>query len=245
MPKDTPWFAAWFDTTYYHTLYQHRDDKEAARFMENLVSYLSLDTSCQVLDLACGKGRHAKFLHELGLNVTGLDLSENSIQIARQFENDHLRFDVHDMREVYPHATFDAIFNLFTSFGYFEDQSDNLKMLQSCYHMLNDAGILVIDFMNASKVIENLVTEEVKSLDGIDFRISRSYDGTFIIKDIEFEDQGVAHRYQERVQALRLDDFRRLLNLAGFESQQFFGDYGLCPFNETTSDRLVILARKQ
>jgi hypothetical protein len=111
--------------------------------------------------------------------------------------------------------------------------------------MLNDAGILVIDFMNASKVIENLVTEEVKSLDGIDFRISRSYDGTFIIKDIEFEDQGVAHRYQERVQALRLDDFRRLLNLAGFESQQFFGDYGLCPFNETTSDRLIILARKQ
>ena len=67
------WFQSWFDTSYYHTLYKHRDDKEAQMFMKNLVRHLEIDSDQHILDLACGKGRHSIFLNQLGFNVTGVD----------------------------------------------------------------------------------------------------------------------------------------------------------------------------
>ena len=73
------WFTSWFDTPYYHILYKDRDDKEAQIFMDNIVHYLNLPEEAKILDLACGKGRHSIYLNKLGYNVTGVDLSENSI----------------------------------------------------------------------------------------------------------------------------------------------------------------------
>jgi SAM-dependent methyltransferase len=113
------WYTSWFDSPYYHILYKNRDDKEAGLFMKNLTSFLNLSTSSKILDLACGKGRHSKYLNQLGYHVTGIDLSPQSIVYAKQFENDKLFFEEHDMSLTYPQK-FDAVFNLFTSFGYFE-----------------------------------------------------------------------------------------------------------------------------
>jgi 2-polyprenyl-3-methyl-5-hydroxy-6-metoxy-1,4-benzoquinol methylase len=237
------WFAEWFDTDYYHTLYKHRDELEAELFMRSITSHLGLPLGSKICDLACGKGRHAHFLSQLGYNVTGLDLSENSIQLAKDFESSNLRFDVHDMRDVYPSVQFDAIFNLFTSFGYFDAQTDNLKVLQSMKSMLNKKGMLVIDFMNAEKVITNLVAEEVKTVDGLPFHIKRSYDGTHIFKNIQFDDQGKHFDFTERVQALKRADFEGLLSKAGFEVVELLGDYELNPFDAHQSDRLILIAQ--
>src|SRR5690554_6600617 len=125
------WFETWFDTPYYHILYQNRDFSEAEKFINNLLDYLKLPKDANCLDLACGKGRHSVFLNKKGLQVTGVDLSENSIQEAKPFENETLKFDTHDMREVYKKNTYDIVFNLFTSFGYFDSSEDNLKVLKS------------------------------------------------------------------------------------------------------------------
>ena len=115
MQKETDnWYASWFDTPYYHILYQERDDKEAELFMDALTSFLKLSKKAEILDLACGKGRHAKYLNELGYDVTGIDLSPSSIEFAKTLENKRLHFAVHDMCLPYP-KKFDAIFNLFTS----------------------------------------------------------------------------------------------------------------------------------
>jgi SAM-dependent methyltransferase len=239
------WFAEWFDTTYYHTLYKHRDESEAELFMQNITAYFKLDKESHICDLACGKGRHAQFLSALGYRVTGLDLSENSIRIARENANDRLRFDVHDMREVFQQKTFDAVFNLFTSFGYFDSQSDNLKVLTSISEMLNEDGVLVIDFLNAEKVINKLVAEEVKSLDGIDFHIKRTFDGEHIFKNIQFEDNGEHFDFTERVQALTRTHFEQLLEAAQFELVHVFGNYKLESFDNKNSDRLILIARKK
>lgn len=238
------WFAEWFDTDYYHTLYKHRDEREAELFMRSITNHLQLPAGSQICDLACGKGRHALFLSELGYNVTGLDLSENSIQLAKEFEGENLRFDVHDMREVYADAQFDCIFNLFTSFGYFDAQSDNLKVLQSMKSMLSQNGVSVIDFMNAEKVIANLVAEEVKTVDGLTFLIKRSYDGTHIFKNIQFDDQGKHFDFTERVQALKRGDFEDLLSKAGFKVVGLMGDYELNSFDAQRSDRLILIAQQ-
>ena len=122
------WFTSWFDSPYYHVLYKERNYREAQIFMDNLTHYLNLPEHAKVLDLACGKGRHAIYLNQLGFTVLGVDLSENSIAIAKKNENETLHFEVHDMRHSFADK-YDAIFNLFTSFGYFECDADHLKTL--------------------------------------------------------------------------------------------------------------------
>ena len=243
MTKD--WFASWFDSPYYHLLYKNRDDVEAEKFILALVKHLELPADTRVLDLACGKGRHAKTLHKAGLNVLGVDLSPNSIASASEYKTEGLQFAVHDMRDTIPNHTFKAVFNLFTSFGYFDDNSENLRMLESIHGMLEENGLLVIDFMNASKVIANLVQEEVKVVESVHFNISRKYDGNHIFKTISFDTENGGQNHTERVQAIKFSDFESLLSLSKFEILRTFGDFDLNPFNEKDSNHLIIIARKK
>ena len=238
------WFASWFDTSYYHTLYKKRDDDEAKLFITNLVQILNLDAGSKVLDLACGKGRHSVTLNELGFDVLGVDLSPNSILEANKNSNTGLHFDVHDMRKIIPNVSFKAIFNLFTSFGYFDELSDNTKMVESVFKMLETNGLFIIDFMNVQKVISKLVEKEEKIIDGIHFKIERRYNGTHIFKEIRFNDNGEDFHFTERVQALKRDDFDSLLTSNGFEILTTFGNLDLNSFDEETSDRLIIIAKK-
>lgn len=234
------WFESWFDTSYYHILYKDRDDKEAQILMDNLTHYLNLPEEAKILDLACGKGRHAIYLNSLGYDVTGMDLSENSIAEASKFENEKLRFKVHDMREDCDEQ-YDAIFNLFTSFGYFDSDEDNFKTLKAIHNSLTETGFAVIDFMNVDYVIENLVPNEVKTIEGIDFHIHRYVKDNYIFKEISFEDKGVKQHHVERVQALRLSDFEQMMEKAGIYLLDIFGDYKLKKFYNTQSERLIMI----
>lgn len=240
---DKEWFKEWFDTTYYHILYKDRDHKEAELFITNLLDHLSLEKGAHCLDLACGKGRHSIFLSSKELNVTGVDLSANSIATAKKHENDHLRFDVHDMREVYRENAFDAIFNLFTSFGYFDSDTDNEHVLRAMKKMLRSDGIVVIDFMNALTVINNLVISEIKEVEGIQFSIQRKYDGQHIYKNISFEDKGHSYDFTERVQAIKKEKFVKLFDKVGFQVEHIYGDFDLSPFNADISPRLIFICR--
>lgn len=238
------WFASWFDTDYYHLLYKNRDLSEAQAFVGNLCRDLQLPKGAEVLDLACGKGRHSRTLHSLGYKVTGADLSENSIEAARACSDDGLEFIVHDMREVIPNRSFDAVFNIFTSFGYFDHNEENEKVIRSVHSMLRTNGLFIIDFMNADKVIRTLPEKLVKSKEGIDFHITKEYNGTHILKEIRFEDKGQSFHYTERVQAFKKEDFQSLLTENGFEILRTFGDFDLHPFDKMESDRLILIAKK-
>ncbi|SDS26714.1 Methyltransferase domain-containing protein [Formosa sp. Hel1_31_208] len=241
MTKDTQqWYASWFDTPFYHILYKDRDYKEAQVFMDNLTEYLNLPEGGSILDLACGKGRHSIYLNSLGYNVTGLDLSENSIEFAKQFENDTLHFDVHDMCIPY-HKQFDAVFNMFTSFGYFENEDDNLKTIKAIKANLNDVGFGVIDFMNSNFVIDQLIIENTKTVDGIDFHQKRKVSNGYIVKDISFSAEGEIFNFQERVRAFTLKDFETLFEKAGVHLLDVFGDYNLKKYDSKTSERLVMI----
>lgn len=242
--KQKEWFAEWFDTCYYHTLYKNRDEEEAAKFISRLIEDLKLPKDAYLLDLACGKGRHSITLNQLGYTVKGVDLSPNSIAEASKSSNENLQFAVQDMRQAIPNEKFDAILNLFTSFGYFDSIDDNIRVVQAMNSMLNDDGILVIDFMNATKVIDKLVLAEEKNIDTIEFHIKRKYDGQHIFKFIHVKDGEQEFDYSERVQALRQVDFEKLLTENGFEILRTFGDFNLTPFQEKSSDRLIIIAKK-
>ena len=234
------WYSSWFDTPYYHILYKERNYREAQVFMDNLTHYLNLPEKATVLDLACGKGRHSIYLNQLGFTVLGADLSENSIAEANKNANETLHFKVHDMREPFEEK-FDAIFNLFTSFGYFENDDDNLTTLKAIKESLSDYGFAVIDFMNVSQVIETLVPEEIKTMEGIDFHIKRYLKENHIYKEIDFEDQGQKFHFTEKVKALTLKDFEDLMEEAGIYLLDIFGDYKLKKFHKTESERLIVI----
>jgi SAM-dependent methyltransferase len=235
------WYASWFDTPYYHILYKDRDYAEAQLFMDNITNYLNLPEQAKILDLACGKGRHSVYLNQLGFDVTGADLSENSITEAKKSENATLHFCVHDMRESFTGLQFDAIFNLFTSFGYFENDADNVKTLVAIRDSLSEYGFGVIDFMNAEHVIKNLVPQETKTVDGIDFHIKRFYVDGHIYKEIDFEHDGCQFHFTEKVQALTLTDFEKMMEESGINLLEVFGDYKLHKYSPKDSERLIMI----
>ncbi len=241
MNKDTTqWYTSWFDSPFYHILYKDRDHAEAHQFMDNLTQYLNIPEHGRILDLACGKGRHSLYLNSLGYDVTGLDLSENSIAYAKQFENETLHFDVHDMCKPY-RQKFDAVFNLFTSFGYFDREEDNLETIKAIKADLNEFGFGVIDFMNADFVIGNLVPENTTTIDGIVFHQKRYVRDGYIVKNIEFTHEGESHQFQERVKALSLKDFEVLFEEAGVYLLDVFGDYKLNKFHRDRSARVIMI----
>src|SRR4051794_38221332 len=113
------WYVDWFNSPYYHKLYFEHDEKEARQFINRIILYLKPEPGNRMLDVACGRGRHSKCLAAQGFDVTGIDISPDSIQYAKQFENAHLLFYLHDMRLPAWINYFVFAFNLFPSFGYF------------------------------------------------------------------------------------------------------------------------------
>ena len=116
-------YNKWFDSPYYHILYENRDHKEAKNFIKKILKYLKLDRGSKILDAACGKGRHSIEIEKLGYKVLGIDLSKNSINKAKKNENENLKFLIHDI-SIPLESEFDAVFNLFTSFGYHTKKKD-------------------------------------------------------------------------------------------------------------------------
>ena len=238
------WFANWFDSPYYHILYKNRDEKEAQVFIDTLIKKLQLKKGSKLIDIACGKGRHATYFNKKGMNVVGVDLSPNSIASAKQNENNNLQFSVHDMREVYKENHFDIVTNLFTSFGYFENKDDEQKAINAMAENLKSDGVLIIDFMNIKKIIANLISSEKKTIDSITFNIKRSVQNNHIIKDIEIIDDNETQHFQEKVKAITLANFTVFISNVGLKIIDIFGNYKLEEFNAQTSNRLILICKK-
>jgi SAM-dependent methyltransferase len=242
--SDKEWFSEWFDSPYYHLLYKNRDDKEAELFIDNLIALLHIKQGQKILDLPCGKGRHSVYFNKKGFNVTGLDLSPRNIEYASQFVNNSLHFFVHDMRVPYATAEFDYVVNLFTSFGYFEKEEEDLASMKTLAQALKPGGILTIDFMNTPEVLRDLKGQQLQPRDGIDFCIHRKLENGFVIKDILFEDKGHKYHFEEKVKAMTTANFMTLFDCAGLQLKHLFGNYKLEPYNEQTSDRMIFVLQK-
>lgn len=239
------WFESWFNSTYYHILYSGRNTEEAEFLIDNLIQWLQPAPTAKILDIACGKGRHSVYLHSKGFEVIGIDLAENSIVYAQQFEDERLHFFVHDMRKLFYIHYFDISLNLFTSFGYFNSDRDNVKALKAFAKGLKAGGTLVIDYLNVVKVIAELKQVETKIVQNIEFNIKRKISEGKIIKEIQFSDEGRDYAYSEKVQAISLSDFDSLLDQAGLTITHAFGNYKLDEFDAATSDRLLLICKKK
>lgn len=238
------WFKEWFNTKYYHILYKNRDDSEASAFIDRLITYLSPQPDAHFLDVACGKGRHSKYLNSKGYNVTGIDISPKSIEEAKLYQNETLHFEVADMRQPFAENNFDIALNLFTSFGYFECEEDDLAALQNICRAMKPDGRFVLDFFNAEKVLKQIVPHEIKTIDEIAFTISKKIEGQRIIKNISFETNGKFYSYTEKVEIIDKKRFEALFAQTDFEIVEVFGDYQLSAYDPQASDRLIFVVQK-
>lgn len=242
------WFEEWFDSPLYEKLYANRDEEEAAQLVELLENTLDLEQGSSILDLGCGRGRHAINLNDKGYNVTGIDLSEQAIdtawQKAEEMDLDNIRFKVRDMRNPLP-ETFDAVVNLFTTFGYFESDAENASVLESVKQMLRPGGIFVLDYLNASQVKKNFQPSDEGEFQDIHYNIKRYLKDNSIVKEITFSGDkvGGTKQYAERVKLYELDWFRQQMEQLGFEISHVYGDYRGQDFDPETSSRLLIISR--
>lgn len=240
------WFKDWFNSPYYHLLYSNRDEREAASFIDKLVGYLHPAPGALMLDVACGRGRHARYLADKGFYVTGIDLSEESIAAARKLENEYLSFFQHDMRLPFRINYFDVAFNFFTSFGYFDTRHENENALRTIANSLKPGGRLVLDYLNSNYVAEHLVRHEVKEKDQVVFDIVREMKNGKFLKQINILDKKQLLRaaYAESVSAFSKQDFEDMFAMQGLVITDIFGDYHFNTFDSRHSPRLLLVAQK-
>src|SRR5690348_8778881 len=178
------WYKSWFNSPFYHKLYFERDEKEAKAFILRLLDYLKPKPESRVLDVACGRGRHSKFLAAQGFDVTGIDLSPDAIEFAKQFEKENLHFYLHDMRLPAWINYFDYAFNFFTSFGYFATRREHDDAVYMISKSLKPSGTALFDYLNVHYVEEHLVHEETKMAGETSYAINRWMDEDHFYKKI-------------------------------------------------------------
>lgn len=240
------WFKDWFNSPYYHQLYFNRDEQEAGAFIDRLISHLKPPAKSLMLDVACGKGRHSIHLAKMGFDVTGIDLSEDSIDVALQYQTDKLHFFRHDMRLPFWINYYDYAFNFFTSFGYFNTQRENDNAIRTIAQSLKPNGIFVMDYLNVQYSADKLIPHLTKIIDNVSYTITKWQDEKYFFKKIEIEDGQLKKPlvYTEKVAKFSLANFTAMFAKQGLVINEIFGDYHFTPYDTTTSPRLILIASK-
>ncbi|MFI5133479.1 MAG: class I SAM-dependent methyltransferase [Chitinophagales bacterium] len=244
---EKPWYIDWFNSPFYHKLYFEHDEKEAASFIQHLIHYLKPAAACRMLDVACGRGRHSRILASMGFEVTGTDLSPNSIAYAKQFEKNNLEFYVHDMRLPFWINYFDYAFNFFTSFGYFRTRREHDDAMRTIVRSLKENAVFIIDYLNVHYAEEHLVHEEVKQLGNTIYNIRRWDDATHFYKKMVITDPSISGplEFTEKIVKFSLGDFNDMLSYQGMQLKEAFGDYNLHSYDVRKTPRMIIVAKKK
>jgi len=242
-----PWYDGWFGSDAYNLVYGHRDEKEAERLVDLVQQEIAPAPDAHILDVGCGRGRHARIFARRGYTVTGLDLSPESIAEAREWaaqEGLDITFVKGDMREPYCETCADGVVNLFTSFGYFDDDDENERALQAMTTALRPGGWFVQDFLNAPQVRATLEPRSVDTINGVTIRQRRWIEDGRINKTITLRWNGTEETFRESVRLYTREDLEEMYETVGLEPVTAYGTYDA---DEHTSEspRLLLHARKQ
>jgi SAM-dependent methyltransferase len=240
----------WFERSFredYVLVYRHRDDSAADEEIANLLERLPIRDTGRVLDLCCGSGRHSRALARRGYEVVGVDLSPVLLQLAEeQNRYPQLSFTRCDMRNIPFRNEFDIVVNLFTSFGYFSSDEENASVIQNMAKALKMNGEVVIDFLNPSFVMENLVLHSTKEVSGMLIEENRWVEDGFVKKRILIKDHpaGEPREYLEQVRLFSVEQMTTMLEQAGFGQIQVFGNYQFEAYDAAHSPRMIFYANK-
>jgi 2-polyprenyl-3-methyl-5-hydroxy-6-metoxy-1,4-benzoquinol methylase len=244
--REKEWYKDWFNSIYYHKLYFDRDETEAEGFISRLLQHMQPLPGSRMLDVACGRGRHSRFLASQGFDVSGIDISFDSIGYAKQYEGESLHFYQHDMRLPFWINYFDYAFNFFTSFGYFNTRREHDDAVRTVAQSLKPGGTLLFDYLNVHYIEDRLVPNETKIIDGTTYEIHRWQDANFFYKRITVNDKNLSNPidHTEKVAKFSLGDFTEMLAYQRMQVQEVFGDYELNGYDVRKTPRLIVTAKR-
>ncbi|MNY09302.1 dTDP-3-amino-3,4,6-trideoxy-alpha-D-glucopyranose [compost metagenome] len=241
---------AWYQESFgndYLLVYKHRDMQGAYHEVKKMVNWLELEQGARLLDLCCGMGRHSMALEEFGFEVTGVDLSKVLLQEAiKQGSDGHVTWINGDMRDVPLSEPFDAIVNLFTSFGYFDEDEQNEQVLHEIYRLLKKKGRFIIDFLNPVYVKAHLVPQSERTEGDLTIRETRAIEDGCVRKRIVISQKGEPDRhYLEQVKLYERPKFEAMLQKAGLRIDHVYGDYEGQTYSPETSSRMIFVGHKE
>jgi len=246
-PPHDEWFRDAFDRLY-PLIYRHRDAASAQREIEGLLDVLGgygLADGALTLDIACGVGRHLAAMREAGLEAFGVDLSATLLDKAGGTEALRGRLVRGDVRRLSFRDRFDLATNLFTSFGYFEDDAANAAAMRQMVGVLKPGGLIVIDHANRAKVERELVPRDVQELNGMTVESRRAIEGDRVVKRMHITSgDGQTQSITESVRLFSAEEMRGVLADADVEAVHVMGDFAGGAFTDE-SPRMIVTGKRR
>lgn len=247
--SDTPWYESFFGKDYLRIYAPFLPPEKSEREVHGILTLLNLPPGSAILDLCCGDGRHTLSLARQGYQMTGLDLSMELLERARaaaEEQNLSVRWVHGDMRQLPFEQEFDAVINIFTSFGYLPNEDEDQKVLQQVEHVLKPGGLFLLETVYQPRVMRAFTPHGVTRYD----------DGLIVVEERRIDPFGSRNevhismffpdgRRNEHYQSIRiytLSELTRMLNIVGLHLQAYYG--GLDASLLTLDSRLVILSQK-
>jgi len=242
------WFEEWFESDEYLEVYQHRNKDEAEIFILQILTKINLAYGANVLDLGCGAGRHSLLFAKRGFQVIGVDQSAKLLAVAKneaKQNNLQATFINDDIRTVLFPEKFKLILNVFTSFGYFDNDEDNFALFSNVAKLLSDDGVFVFDFLNAEQVKGNIVPFSKEVIGDFTVEQSRKIENNRVIKEIAIIKNGEVKTFYESVSLYSKAAIMSALNKNNLSAEIVWGSYTGEPFDEKSSSRLILLCKKK
>ena len=244
------WYREFFDDLYLRVYQPLEAPEQVRREVDFIVKALDLPAGAKVLDLCCGQGRHSLELARRGFQVVGVDLSEALLYAARkraESEDLSVTFLHCDMREIDFADEFDAVINMFTSFGYLESEAEDEKVLGKVAQALKSGGKFLLDVVNRDRLVRDFQAREWHAAD----------EGWLVLEERTFDHlsgrmetlwvcvarDGVRYERLSSVRLYTTSELRTMLERAGLKVTNLFGDYDGSPYS-WDSQRLIVVACK-
>lgn len=244
------WWRSYFDGAYLREFGKWMDPVEDRAQVARLLDVLALPAGARLLDLACGQGRHAHLLAEAGFDVTGFDYSRELLKRAKaRGTGPSLRYHRGDMRRL-PlrwRRRFDAVVNLFTSFGFFDDPADDAAVLKGVARVLKPGGVFVFHAGSRDGLTARFLKgDEWDDADGTRVRQDRSFDalsGRLTIASTLTRRKRVERRVH-RIRLYTATEMATALAAVGLDVEAAFSGFSGQPLARTAHEMLLVARRR-
>jgi SAM-dependent methyltransferase len=247
---DTQWYKIYFGEDYLQKNEPVLTPERTQREVDGIVNLLALPQASSILDLCCGHGRHAIPLAQRGYKVTGQDLSEVFLREAEkeaQVQDVHVHWLNGDMRNIPFEKEFDAVINIFTAFGYLEDQGEDQKVLQQVSKALKPGGLFLLETLHREGLMRNYAPQLISHYpDGLIVLEERRFDLLTSSNEVKvtmlFSD-GQRREYNHSLRVYTLTELAQMLAVAGLQVKAFYGGWDGSTLT-MDSFRLILLSQK-
>lgn len=238
------WYETRFGEDYLR--FHQRSAEQAKAEIRKIGRLIPLRKGDSVLDVGCGTGEHCLALAEAGCRVIGIDLSQTMIDRAKAKAKAGglpAEFFCQDMRAIHLTSRFDAVFNLFGTFGYFETDEENQQVLTQMRKAMKNGGWYVLDCVSPAFVRRGFVPYIEREASGVTMIEKRRIEGERLEKEIQIHDGDDVRHYRESIRLYSLEWLEKALKKSGLWIREVYGDYDESDYNPLSSPRILITGK--